>query len=204
MIDSTTSTTWPILDASLNALSTVCAAAGADQLDRPTPCSEWSVAQVIEHAVLDQLIWASQITGTPGPDGDAFAPTGQLEPTAAAFADPALSTVPQAWVQASASTDKLTTPLPQGPMDAETAATACALDAAVHAWDIAVATKQPSPLTPELAVDLFPVAQQIVEPLRQYGAFAAPWTDGVNDDDGDSVANLLSYLGRNPAWTRPL
>jgi hypothetical protein len=40
-------------------------------------------------------------------------------------------------------------PVPQLP--AQLAAAACALDAAVHAWDIAVATGQPSPLTAELA-----------------------------------------------------
>ena len=52
------------------------------------------------------------------------------------------------------------------------AAAAAALDAAIHAWDIAVATGQGSPLTPELARALTPVAQSIVEPLRQYGAYA--------------------------------
>ena len=35
-----------------------------------------------------------------------------------------------------------------------------------------MATGQGSPLTPELARALTPVAQSIVEPLRQYGAYA--------------------------------
>ncbi|HEY5821576.1 MAG TPA: TIGR03086 family metal-binding protein [Propionibacteriaceae bacterium] len=196
------STTWPVLDTALTALSTVIDGLEEGHLQQPTPCSEWSVAQVIEHAVLDQLIWASQIIGTPGPTGDAFAPTGRLDPTPAAYARRSLSAVPDAWIQTSASTEELATPLPQGPMAPETAATACAMDAAVHAWDIAVATGQPSPLTPELAAAILPVAHQLVEPLRQYGAFAPPWTDDASVDDSGPVSNLLSYLGRNPAWTR--
>jgi hypothetical protein len=78
------------------------------------------------------------------------------------------------------------------------AAGAAALDAAIHAWDIAVATGQGSPLTPELARALTPVAQSIVEPLRQYGAYAQALEPGPGADDD---AALLGYLGRRPAWT---
>ncbi|MBG6106237.1 uncharacterized protein (TIGR03086 family) [Micromonospora vinacea] len=87
------------------------------------------------------------------------------------------------------------TPLPQGKLPAEVGAVACALDAAVHAWDIAVATGQPSPLDAELARPLLVVARQIVEPLRAYGAYA-PAIDPT--PEADEVAALLSYLGRNP------
>ena len=73
-------------------------------------------------------------------------------------------------------------------------------DAAIHAWDIAMATGQSSPLTPELARALAPVAQSIVEPLRQYGAYAEALEPAPGADD---AAVLLSYLGRRPAWTRP-
>ena len=58
------------------------------------------------------------------------------------------------------------------------AAGAAALDAAIHAWDIAVATGQGSPLTPDLARALTPVAKSIVEPLRQYGVYAAEMEPG--------------------------
>ena len=77
------------------------------------------------------------------------------------------------------------------------AAGAAALDAAIHAWDIAVATGQGSPLTPDLARALTPVAKSIVEPLRQYGVYAAEVEPGP---DADDAAALLGYLGRSPAW----
>ena len=76
---------------------------------------------------------------------------------------------------------------------------AAALDMAVHAWDIAVATGQPSPLPAGLAKELMPVATAIVEPLRAYGAYAAALALEPADDD---AAALLRYLGRHPAWTR--
>jgi hypothetical protein len=56
---------------------------------------------------------------------------------------------------------------------------------------------QASPLTPALARALTLVAQGIVEPLRQYGAYAAALDAGAGADD---AAALLCYLGRSPAW----
>jgi hypothetical protein len=60
-----------------------------------------------------------------------------------------------------------------------------------------MATGQGSPLTPELARALTPVAQSIVEPLRQYGAYAQALEPSVGAADD---AALLSYLGRRPDW----
>jgi hypothetical protein len=68
----------------------------------------------------------------------------------------------------------------------------------VHAWDIAVATGQPSPLPNWLATELTAVATSIVEPLRAYGAYAAALEPQPGDDD---AAALLRYLGRRPDRT---
>ena len=93
------------------------------------------------------------------------------------------------------------TPLPTGPMAPADAAGAAALDAAIHAWDIAVATGQGSPLTPDLARALTPVARSIVE----YGVYAPALEPAAGADD---AAALLGYLGRSPGWApasrRPL
>jgi uncharacterized protein (TIGR03086 family) len=79
-----------------------------------------------------------------------------------------------------------------------TAANACALDAAVHAWDIAVATGQPSPLTDELAGPILEAAKAVVEPLRGWGAYAPE----LPAEPGDGpVEALLRYLGRDPRWS---
>ncbi|MEV6134752.1 hypothetical protein AB0L63_01500 [Nocardia sp. NPDC051990] len=99
------------------------------------------------------------------------------------------------------------TPLPHGALPTSVAAVMCALDAAVHAWGIAIATGQPSPLNDELAAHLLTAARaanpapgggpeaEIVAPLRQWGVYAAI----VDGEAGDTVvAELLRYLGRDP------
>ena len=88
-------------------------------------------------------------------------------------------------------------PLPGGPFPADIAVGACALDAAVHAWDIAVATGQPSPVDDELAAELLPVARAIVEPLRGFAYAPALVPVDVEGPTG----RLLRYLGRDPQWT---
>jgi len=91
------------------------------------------------------------------------------------------------------------TPLPPTPtLPPHLAAAACALDAAIHAWDVAVATGRQSPLTQELAHDLLPAAHATAEPLRGF-AYAAALPAGPGDD---AAATLLRYLGRDPNWTR--
>jgi len=130
-------TGWHVLDEGRAMLRAAVAGVPADGWQRPTPCAEWNVTQVLQHAALDQRVWAA------------------------------------------------------------TAAGAAALDAAIHAWDIAMATGQGSPLTRELARALAPVAHSIVEPLRQYGAYAQALEPSAGADD----EALLCYLGRRPAWT---
>jgi hypothetical protein len=156
-----TRTGWDVLDEARTLLRAAVAGVSADGWQRPTPCSEWTAAQVLQHAALDQGAWAAVISGTQPSGENPFAPSGELG------ADPL------AYVEA-------------------------ALDAAIHAWDIAMATGQGSPLTPDLARGLTPVAKSIVEPLRHYGVYAAEVETPAGADD---AAALLCYLGRSPAWT---
>jgi len=167
-------TGWDVLDEARTMLRTAVARVPADGWERPTPCDAWNVAQVLQHAALDQEVWAAALG------------TGQ-----------ALDASAQAWT-AIGDAAQVPTPLPQGAMAPGDAAAAAALDAAIHAWDIAMAAGQSSPLRAELARSLTPVAKNIVEPLRAYGAYArALETEPGADDE----AVLLSYLGRRPHWT---
>lgn len=193
----TESTGWPVLDTALGMLRSAASSLTPAAYDRPTPCLDWSAAQVLEHAALDQLIWASRVGPSPAPEGDAFAPTGRLEPSPERFVDSVIDTAALSWSTIAPGRTDVPTPLPQGPMPAATAAGACALDAAVHAWDLQVALGGPSPLTDDLAEQLLPVARGFVEPLRQYGVFAPELPGTPADSQSDT---LLRYLGRNPSW----
>jgi uncharacterized protein (TIGR03086 family) len=190
------STGWDILDTALEALAAVTGGIAAQDWDLPTPCEQWNVTQVLQHATGDQLAWASAITGQPGPAENPFTPSGSLNEAPVAMVDQAWQAAAQAWTRVNRDDAAVPTPLPQGPMPASLASGACALDAAIHAWDLAVATGQPSPLTVALAEALHPAASQIVEPLRGI-AYAAALSPGPGDDQ---AAALLRYLGRPSGW----
>ncbi|MBO2449009.1 TIGR03086 family protein [Actinomadura barringtoniae] len=194
-----TTTDWTVLAEAHEALRTAVRGLGAEDLTKPTPCSEWNVAQVIQHAVGDQIAYAAFITGGPGPEDDPFSPSGSLAESPEAMVERATAASAAAWATVAPDAQEVAVPMPPNKMTAEIGAGACAVDALVHAWDIALATGRPSPITPELARTLLPVAHAIViEPLRQYGAFAQPIEDAPGDTD---VAALLHFLGRNPSWS---
>ena len=49
-----TRTGWDVLDEARTLLRAAVAGVPADGWQRPTPCTEWTVAQVLQHAALDQ------------------------------------------------------------------------------------------------------------------------------------------------------
>ena len=192
-------TRWIVLEEAHDALRDVVAGAAGRDWDAPSPCEGWTVTQVLQHAAGDQLGFASIITGEPGPTENPFDPSGVLDGLAArgARADPA-GRGPRAWSTVAPDADDAPTPLPQGAMAAPVAVGACALDAAVHAWDIAVATGQPSPLTADLAAHPARRRARRSSSRSAYGAYApAIEVDG----DTDPVTALLAYLGRRADWT---
>ncbi|MFD6277344.1 TIGR03086 family metal-binding protein [Streptomyces sp. NPDC060209] len=188
--------TWSLLVTSHDLLRTEVAAIPADGRQLPTPAAEWNVIQVVQHSAGDQLAYASALTGRPGPDQDPFAPSPTWNGDPAELLDTALKASTDAFATLDPSRETVPVPLPPFEVTAATAAGAAALDAAIHAWDIAVATGRPSPLTDELARRLAPVAQELVEPLR--GFAYAPAIDAA-PGAGDAVA-LLNYLGRDAEW----
>ncbi|MET8699725.1 TIGR03086 family metal-binding protein [Kitasatospora sp. NPDC004723] len=162
-----------------------------------TPCSEWTVRQVFQHARLDQLALVMQITGD-APAGDPFAPADALDGDgrdAVAQLETALEGSMKAWESVR---EAGAVPTPMGPMPAQAATAVAALDAALHAWDIARATGQDRPLGESLAERLETPAAQIVEFVRtSFGKFGA-----VVDvpADADRAAKLLAFTGRDPLW----
>ena len=192
-----TESSWNVITDSLDLLRHAAARISDANDDAPTSCREWTVTQVLQHAAGDQLAWAAAIGVGTCPAEDPFAPSGRLEASVDDLIRPALAAARSAWARVRSDDDAVPTPLPQGVLPAATAAAACALDAAVHAWDIAVALGQPGPLADELAVLLLPAARAVAEPLRQFGAYAPALPPQPEDNH---AAELLRYLGRNPQW----
>jgi len=84
-------TTWTILDRAHTALRDTTAALTVADLARATPCTEWNVTQVLQHAAGDQLAYVSAITGTGGPTENPFTPSGSLTGTPAELVEPSLT-----------------------------------------------------------------------------------------------------------------
>jgi uncharacterized protein (TIGR03086 family) len=191
-------TQWEIINSAHEVLGGAVAAVPDDGWLAPTPCPQWNATQVLQHVVAGQLAYAAAIRGVPGPSfEDMFMPSGKLEEPPDALLNRALQEVTTAFAGVDSGAAKVPSPLPEGAVPAWLAAGACALDAAVHAWDIAIATGQPSPLHEVLCDQLSDVSRTIVDPLRVLGGYA-PALPAQAGDAAD--ARLLRYLGRSPDW----
>ncbi|WP_329379797.1 hypothetical protein OG625_13655 [Streptomyces sp. NBC_01351] len=115
--------------------------------------------------------------------------------------EPALAAAAEAFAGVAPGTAEVAVPLPPFTVSAETAVGAAALDATVHAWDIAVATGLPSPLPAALAEALRPAAEALAEPLR--GFAYGPAFPGGPAPEVDPAGLLLAFLGRDPRWAPP-
>ncbi|MGA6203988.1 TIGR03086 family metal-binding protein [Nocardia testacea] len=182
-----------VLSSAHDALREVITRVDPGQWQLATPCADWNVAQVAEHAAGDQRAFAAALGVGAGPAYDPFSPTGTIADGPVALVTVALEETATAWSTVTDDTESVPTPLPFGPLPTPVAAVLCALDAAVHAWDIAVATGQESPLTDELSAPILATAQGRIEPLRDWGAYG-PIVEG----EGSSTDRLLRYLGRRP------
>ncbi|WP_405968323.1 TIGR03086 family metal-binding protein [Streptomyces sp. NBC_00015] len=177
-------------------LREVVAAVGDEQWGAATPCEAWTVRQVLNHARIDQQGYGLALTGG-RPDSDPFHPADALDGDPAAELAKVLDAVAAAYAGLPADTGQVPTPL--GPLPLPLAIGAAAMDAAVHAWDIAVATGQDRPLPAGIAEGIGPAAEHLVDHLRDSYQVFAPARE--TPDGHDRSATLLAFLGRDPRWS---
>src|SRR5580704_14124142 len=92
-----TRTGWDVLDEGRAMLRAAVAGVPATGWQRPTPCSEWNVSQVLQHAALDQRVWGAVVAWTSPSGEDPFAPSGRLGTEPLTYAEAALEASAQAW-----------------------------------------------------------------------------------------------------------
>src|SRR5690242_9349194 len=135
-------------DRATEATHAVIAAVRPDQLDGPSPCTEWTVREVINHLVSGQEFFAHSIgTGTFdrasfNRDRDFLGPD-----PAAAFADAARR------LRALFAADGLlerTMPTPFSPQPGVVLVEMRITESLVHGWDVARATGQSTDLAPDI------------------------------------------------------
>ena len=170
--------------------------AGIDPADwaNATPCADWDVRALLNHVVAGNW-WASRLgrgetieaVGDTY-DGDVLAPTaiGAYDESAvaasSAFEAPGALDAPCA--------------VSYGPVPGSVYAGHRFLDVAVHGWDLAVGTGQPSPLDPAIVDACWQVLEPQLDPIHASGMFG---TEQPVPAGADATDRLLRTLGRTPA-----
>lgn len=166
-------------------LAGVVGGISVDQLDRPTPCADFTVRGVLEHMIGGATMFAAAYRGeTPAaPDlGDVLAGFG-----------PTLADLGKA-IGAPGALDR-TVAAPFGEVSGETFARFVVLDGLVHGWDLATATSQVYDPPDELVAAVDEFAQQTLDPLRDGQTFAAAVEPAAN---ASPIERLVAYTGRRP------
>jgi uncharacterized protein (TIGR03086 family) len=147
----------------------------ADQLGAPTPCAEWDVRQLLEHAVGD-----APAPFVLGPD-----PASQFREAAdGALAGWRTPGVFDRIVDGGA-----------GPMPGRVLAGINLLDTATHSWDLATATGQPAALPDAVAETALEACRATISPEIRPGRFGPEVTAPAN---AGPTERLVAFLGRQP------
>jgi uncharacterized protein (TIGR03086 family) len=155
-----------------------------DQLDRPTPCTEFTVRGVLEHMIGGATAFAAAFRG----DAGAAVPTGD---PLAGFG-PALTGLAEA-VGSPGALDR-TIAAPFGEVPGRAFAGFVVLDGLVHGWDLATATGQAyePPEALVAAVDAF--AHEAITPsMRELGMFARATEPSAG---ATPIERLVAFTGR--------
>lgn len=173
-------------------------AAAPDQMELPTPCSEFDVRALIGH-----MVFAADRIGAVGrreavaADGEALVggvADGQWAPRFASSADAALA----AWSNPAALEGDVT--LPFGSFPAPVVASIYTLEQVTHSWDLASATGSLSLLDPALAEMVLPFAQKML-PAAEREIEGFPFGSVIAvPDDAPAYHRLAGYMGRPPSW----
>lgn len=169
----------------------------AGQLEAPTPCTQWTVRDLLNH-VIGTLWLADGLFGdTPPRYGT---PPGGLPSEDLVGTDPATAygEAAAAALAAAGAGDALTRshPSPFGEMPGQLLAGFTTLDIAVHGWDLAAATGQAAELGDPLAQHLLAFAHQTLPDAASRGDRIGPPVPV--GDDASGTARLVGYLGRRP------
>lgn len=168
-----------------------------EQWSLPTPCSAWSVRQLVDHLVLGQQLFARVLAGEPFEE--AFPAVrdvpDRLGPEPAAAYDASAGELRAAF--AAPGVLERTVRVPFGTVPGTVALHLRLTESLVHGWDLATAIGVPfdppaALVEPELAFST-PLLSQ-VPPERQ--VFAPPLPA---PDDAAPIERLVALLGREPA-----
>ncbi|WP_435155537.1 TIGR03086 family metal-binding protein [Amycolatopsis sacchari] len=161
-------------------------------LSRPTPCTEWTVANLLTHMAVQHRGFAAAARGE---RADWRLPAPAPDPVAdylAAGADVLIAF-------REAGSALLLPEIREQPFPAEQAMAFHFIDYVVHAWDLARAIGTDVPLDDTVLAPAWEVARRVPDGEERRRPDAA-FQPGVPVHDGAMLDRIVATLGRDPAW----
>ncbi|HET7277216.1 MAG TPA: TIGR03086 family metal-binding protein [Dermatophilaceae bacterium] len=169
---------------------------GEGQWSDPTPCTKWSVRDLVNHVVAEDR-WTAPLL-----EGATIAEAGHRFDGDPLGDDPVASAHEAAEEAGSSAAALLPTGgrvhLSYGEEDMEEYARQLCADHLIHGWDLAAAVGADRRMDPELVDEVAAWFADREEMYRAGGAVAVR-----PDDAGDPQTDLLAAFGRSAAWTTP-
>lgn len=171
-----------------------------DQLIQPTPCTEWNLAELLDHMTVQNLGFAGAAAGN-GADETLWStgahrtdPIGDYLASATAvteaFADPKALEL-SLWLPELSN---------EQPFTGEQAITMHTIDSIIHAWDVARSIDTTIDPDPELVDFAMKIGEQIPDgdDRQQPGSHFGPSVSGTSDET--AWDRTLTLFGRSPKW----
>ncbi|HVV18455.1 MAG TPA: TIGR03086 family metal-binding protein [Pseudonocardiaceae bacterium] len=176
-------------DRAAAAVTAVVAGITDEQYGLPSPCTEWTVRNVLNHIVTGNLLAEAIVGGQSHPDRS----VDRLgRDPKRAFAD-SLAATREALSQPGLMERTVTTPMGEAP--GSTLVDMRVAELVVHGWDLATATSQSTDIDPELADRVLRKWQaRLGDRPRTLTPFADAQPVG---DDASAADRLAAYLGRS-------
>jgi uncharacterized protein (TIGR03086 family) len=188
----------------LDVVDRLVAPVRADQLDRPTPCTKWSLGDLLRHMVgqhrgfaaaargdrtaLDSRVWEGEALG-PDPAVTYLAAAAEAR---AAFAEPGLL-------------DRRMHIYGYGIFPARVALAMHAVDYLAHGWDVARSIGHSGELPDDLCEAGIAIARRWPNTEATWGGPESPFQRRIDvPDDARPYQRLMGLLGRDPGWRPPV
>ena len=176
------------LGRALDAVAGLIGNIGAGQWSAPTPCTDWTVRQVVDHLIGMNRVFAALLADEPPPPRP---PAGHVEDDpVGAYRDSAAA------LRATFGQPGVLERTYHGPLGTATGAERLQIrlyDLLTHGWDLAQATGQPADLPDDLAEQSLAFARtQLTEQARP-GRFGPAQ---IVAEDAPAIERLAAFLGR--------
>lgn len=179
-------------DATLAVCQQVLRSVSDDDLEKSTPCEDFTVSKLVDHLVGSMVGLGAMAGADVAPSSSGSAESGTVE--AGTVESHVAFVAPQALEAWNKRGLEGTVKFGEGDMPAALAANIFSLEFLIHAWDFAAATGQKVTVSDVVTHYVLELAQQVISPQsRDGGSFAAAIDVGP---DAHILERLIAFSGR--------